>query len=110
MFVKTIHFIFETNRLFSVQPEKQSFFPAIAQVPSSQLMKNKDFYALSYSAFFSMNFLVSNIDDSALLSKQVAKSVYPAIFSAKPSVAAQLDVRFASFNIFIASSADQNHN
>jgi len=88
-------------RLFSVQPEKQSFFPAIAQVPSSQLMKNKDFYALSYSAFFSMNFLVSNIDDSALLSKQVAKSVYPAIFSAKPSVAAQLDeMKFIALEVF----------
>jgi len=76
-------------RLFSEEPQIHQLFDRLNKVPTSQLMKNKDFYALSYSAFSGINFVVQNMEDPTLMIAQIVKMVNSKFFGApSPTVIA----------------------
>ena len=68
---------FFLNRLFTTYPETQKMFPRIADVPVSELMSNRKFLSISYSAFAGFNFILNNMDDPEIIKLQLSKVDYP---------------------------------
>jgi len=67
-------------KLFIAYPETQKMHLRLADVPTSKLMENKHFLALSYSALAGFNFIVKNMDDPELTNLQLAKVNFPGQF------------------------------
>ena len=63
--------------MFSAYPETQKMFPRIADVPVSELMSNRKFLSISYSAFAGFNFILNNMDDPEIIKLQLSKVDYP---------------------------------
>ena len=68
------------NRLFTAYPETQKMFPRIADVPVSELMSNRKFLSISYSAFAGFNFILNNMDDPEIIKLQLSKVDFPGMF------------------------------
>merc|ERR1712137_1100905 len=67
-------------KLFTAYPETQKMFPRIADVPVSDLMNNRKFLSISYSAFAGFNFILNNMDDPEIIKLQLSKVDFPGMF------------------------------
>jgi len=67
-------------KMFSAYPETQKMFPRIADVPVSELMKNRKFLSISYSAFAGFSFIINNLDDTEMIQLQLSKVDFPGMF------------------------------
>merc|ERR1712116_99760 len=67
-------------KMFTTYPETQKMYTRLADIPASQLMENKQFLALSHSAFAGFNMIVNNMDDPELIKLQLSKVDFPGTF------------------------------
>merc|ERR1712116_76982 len=67
-------------KLFTAYPETQKMFPRIADVAVSDLMNNRKFLSISYSAFAGFNFILNNMDDPEIIKLQLSKVDFPGMF------------------------------
>jgi len=67
-------------KLFTAYPETKKMFPNVADVSTSDLMRDQKFLALSYSAFAGFNFIINNMDDPEMIKLQLSKVDFPGMF------------------------------
>jgi len=67
-------------KLFTTYPETKKMFPNVADVSTSDLMRDQKFLALSYSAFAGFNFIINNMDDPEMIKLQLSKVDFPGMF------------------------------
>merc|ERR1711928_116711 len=67
-------------KLFTAYPETQKVHLRLADVPVSDLMNNRKFLSISYSAFAGFNFILNNMDDPEIIKLQLSKVDFPGMF------------------------------
>jgi hypothetical protein len=77
--------------MFATHPETQKMFPRFANVPVSELRKNKYFQQQVYNCLFGLTVIIKHMDHTELGPALMKEFASPSFYVDGPSAAAQLD-------------------